>query len=202
MPFVQAKCTNCGANLEVDNSKDAAICPYCHTPYVVEKAINNYNTTNNTFNSIHADNLNIEFEKEFVIKAGELVEYNGAAVDVEVPEGVYKIGNAFKQMKYLHSVKLPNTIKEIGGFAFLGCSNLEYIACTSSIGQIVVGEGAFNGCYKLKLPPALDFGNYPPANTYVCPVCGCEIETDSKMPNDYKCPQCQLPGKLFYLKHK
>lgn len=40
MPFVQAKCTNCGANLEVDNSRDAAICPYCHTPYVVEKAIN------------------------------------------------------------------------------------------------------------------------------------------------------------------
>ena len=113
MPFVQAKCTNCGANLEVDNSKDAAICPYCHTPYVVEKAINNYNTTNNTFNSIHADNLNIEFEKEFVIKAGELVEYNGAAVDVEVPEGVYKIGPAFRGMKYLRSIIFPRSVVQI-----------------------------------------------------------------------------------------
>ena len=42
MPLVSAKCTNCGANLEVDNTKDAAICPYCGTPYIVEKAINNY----------------------------------------------------------------------------------------------------------------------------------------------------------------
>ena len=26
MPLVNAKCTNCGANLQVDNTKDAAIC--------------------------------------------------------------------------------------------------------------------------------------------------------------------------------
>ena len=42
MPLVPAKCTNCGAALELDPSKDAAVCPYCHTPFVVEKAINNY----------------------------------------------------------------------------------------------------------------------------------------------------------------
>ena len=47
MPLVQAKCTNCGAGLKVDNTKDAAICPSCGTPYVVEKAINYFNTTNN-----------------------------------------------------------------------------------------------------------------------------------------------------------
>ena len=51
MPLVQAKCTNCGASLEVDNARDSAICPYCQTPYVVEKAINNYITTNNITNS-------------------------------------------------------------------------------------------------------------------------------------------------------
>ena len=50
MPLVQAKCTNCGSNLEIDNTKDAAICPYCGTAFIVEKAINNYNTTN----QIHA----------------------------------------------------------------------------------------------------------------------------------------------------
>ncbi len=42
MPLTPAKCTNCGAALELDPSKDAAVCPYCHTPFVVEKAINNY----------------------------------------------------------------------------------------------------------------------------------------------------------------
>lgn len=47
MPFIQAKCTNCGGILEVDSTKDAAICKYCGTPFIVEKAINNYNTTNN-----------------------------------------------------------------------------------------------------------------------------------------------------------
>lgn len=46
MSVVKAKCTNCGANLEVDSINDAAVCPYCKTAYVVEKAINNYNTTN------------------------------------------------------------------------------------------------------------------------------------------------------------
>ena len=46
MPLIQAKCTNCGGVLQVDNTLEAAICPFCKTPYVVEKAINNYNISN------------------------------------------------------------------------------------------------------------------------------------------------------------
>ena len=42
MPLTKAQCTNCGANLEVDSAKEAAVCPYCGAAYVVEKAINNY----------------------------------------------------------------------------------------------------------------------------------------------------------------
>lgn len=48
MPLIKAQCTNCGGVLEVDKSKDAAICPFCGTPYVVEKAVQNY-ITNNTY---------------------------------------------------------------------------------------------------------------------------------------------------------
>ncbi len=48
MPLISAKCTQCGAPLEVDSAKDAAICPFCNTPFIVEKAINYYNTTNVT----------------------------------------------------------------------------------------------------------------------------------------------------------
>ena len=68
MPLTQAKCTNCGANLEIDNTKDAAICPYCGTAFIVEKAINNYNTTN----QIHADTVNIYGgnSADFVIRGG------------------------------------------------------------------------------------------------------------------------------------
>lgn len=42
MPLVKARCTSCDGELQVDSSKDAAVCPYCGTPYIVEKAINNY----------------------------------------------------------------------------------------------------------------------------------------------------------------
>ncbi len=48
MPFVKVQCPNCGSALEVDNSKDSAICSFCGTPFIVEKAINNYNI-NNTY---------------------------------------------------------------------------------------------------------------------------------------------------------
>lgn len=47
MPFVPAKCTQCGANITVDDSKEAAICEFCGTAFVTEKAINNYHITNN-----------------------------------------------------------------------------------------------------------------------------------------------------------
>ena len=40
--FVPAICTNCGASLNVDSSQTAAVCPYCNSAYVVEKAIQEY----------------------------------------------------------------------------------------------------------------------------------------------------------------
>lgn len=49
MALVPAKCTQCGGNIEVDNTHEAGICQHCGTPFITEKAINNYNTfiTNN-----------------------------------------------------------------------------------------------------------------------------------------------------------
>ena len=54
MKFVPAKCTQCGAELKVDRSKEAAICEHCGTPFIVEKAISNYNTY------ISANSISIE----------------------------------------------------------------------------------------------------------------------------------------------
>lgn len=59
MSLVPAKCTQCGASIEVDNEKEAAICAHCGTAFIVEKAINNYNITNNITNHIHADVVNV-----------------------------------------------------------------------------------------------------------------------------------------------
>lgn len=43
MPLVLAKCTQCGAIVKVDKNQDAAVCEFCGTPFIIEKAINNYN---------------------------------------------------------------------------------------------------------------------------------------------------------------
>ncbi len=53
MPLVPAKCTNCGDTINVDDQKDAAICPSCGAAFIVEKAITNYNV------SIKADKIEI-----------------------------------------------------------------------------------------------------------------------------------------------
>ncbi len=55
MPLVLAKCTNCGANLKVDSAKDAAVCQFCGSAFIVEKAIHNYTI----HNDIRADVVNI-----------------------------------------------------------------------------------------------------------------------------------------------
>jgi predicted RNA-binding Zn-ribbon protein involved in translation (DUF1610 family) len=56
--IVPASCTQCGGTVEVDKGSDTAICPFCGTSFIVEKAINNYNVQNATIE--HADNVNID----------------------------------------------------------------------------------------------------------------------------------------------
>lgn len=61
MPLSKAQCTNCGGLLDVDSSKDAAVCPFCNTPYVIEKAItlfqNNYNNYNITVEGVKPEQI-------------------------------------------------------------------------------------------------------------------------------------------------
>ncbi len=60
MRFVPATCTKCGAALDVDPSQDAAVCPYCDTAFIVEKAINNYNIEH--ANIEHVDNVTVDMK--------------------------------------------------------------------------------------------------------------------------------------------
>ena len=64
MPLVPAKCTICGALLNIDSSKEAAVCQSCGNAFVVEKAINNYNTYNSVVNNITSDNVIVHIESE------------------------------------------------------------------------------------------------------------------------------------------
>ncbi|PWM73591.1 MAG: hypothetical protein DBX59_04605 [Bacillota bacterium] len=43
MGFIAAKCPNCGAAIDVDDSKEAGVCRFCNTAFVTEKVIQNYN---------------------------------------------------------------------------------------------------------------------------------------------------------------
>ena len=58
--LVPAVCTQCGASLEVDPSQDAAVCKYCNTPFIVEKAIRNYSIQNAKID--HVENVNIDMK--------------------------------------------------------------------------------------------------------------------------------------------
>ena len=42
MPLVPAICTQCGTQIEVDNTHEASVCKHCRTAFITEKAINEY----------------------------------------------------------------------------------------------------------------------------------------------------------------
>lgn len=153
MPLVPAKCPECGGNVVVDSEKDAWICDFCKTPFVVEKAINNFNTINNVTNNvtnnndIKADVVNVYEGKnqDFVIKAGKLVEYNGASMDVVIPEEVVAIAPYVFQNSNIHSITLHNHVG--GEMFFSNCVNLEKVTLPENMMGTLP---EFGGCRSLK----------------------------------------------------
>ena len=47
MAQVNAKCTNCGENIIIDDNKEAIICPNCKEAFITEKAIKLLNENTN-----------------------------------------------------------------------------------------------------------------------------------------------------------
>lgn len=148
MPFVVAKCTNCGAVLSVDNTKDAWICNYCQTPFIVEKAINNYHVTN--YNNINANTVNFYGGKEsdFVIRGGVLEKYTGESREVVIPDNVVKIGYRVFSGLPITSVKIPDSVKEICDCAFQRCGYLTSLVIPDSV--TVIGSYSFADCKSLE----------------------------------------------------
>lgn len=170
MPVVNARCPNCGGTLHVDNSKRAAICPFCKEAFVVEDAINNYITNNyTTIEHLHADVVNYNANPDFEIRAGELVAYHGNAVDVVIPEGVKKIGGeitgdktwinpnydvnyeryrgAFDGFSFLNAIHIPVGVEEIGPVAFRNCSGIKSVIIPNTV--VSIGDYAFSNCQSL-----------------------------------------------------
>lgn len=157
MPLVNAKCTNCGADLNVDSNKEAAVCDFCGSAFIVEKAINNYNITNN----INANVVNIynqtsnNTNPDFIIESGKLLKYKGEAQEVVIPDEVHTIGkDAFKNTpikkvvfhKGIVSIEKDLEDSPIKG-AFSGCDNLEEAQLA---GITEIPENIFERCKNLK----------------------------------------------------
>ncbi len=149
MPFVEAKCTNCGATLVVDSAKDAAICEFCGSAFIVEKAINNYNITNHNHITANVVNVYNTATADYVIRAGRLLEYRGSSVNAVIPKGVTVIGErAFAEFDKLKSVTIPDGVEAIEWDAFFECKSLTKIFIPDSVKYIA--HGAFYGCEKLR----------------------------------------------------
>ena len=80
--------------MQVDNAKEAAVCPFCGSAFIVEKAVQNFNITNNiiTNNNVQADVVNIYNVKrdDFLIEGGILKKYKGADTEVVIPKAWWK----------------------------------------------------------------------------------------------------------------
>lgn len=127
-------------------------------------------------NSKYSSIDGVLFNKEKTV----LIEYpNGkSSSSYTVPEGVKRIWDAFYKNTVIETVNLPDSLVDIGEYAFNGCSNLkninfpanlESIGCDSfsytSLEEVtipeksMVGSGAFSGCRNLKKATFLGFSS-------------------------------------------
>lgn len=118
--------------------------------------------------------------------------YNGMPVIAIAPSG-------FKDCNSLTSIQLPSSIREIGEFAFLNCSNLDEIGKESGLIETginlpdkvtTIGRSAFKGCSNLlsvNLPlNVISIGNYAFA--------GCT----SLSQIDYNAEDCKIDGREIF----
>ena len=98
---------------------------------------------------------------EFVVENNVLVGYNGLGGDVIIPgdvngQQVLKVGaEVFRNNMSLTSVSFPDTLDEIGDYAFYGCSSLRQVAFND--GLLKIGNWSFQNCgiLSVSLPASL-----------------------------------------------
>lgn len=97
MSLVAAICTQCGAQIEVDDTHEAGICKHCGTAFITEKAINKYtfNVQNASFNvsGINVENLlqrALEFERNGDNE--KALEYYNRVLDEDINHAIARDG--------------------------------------------------------------------------------------------------------------
>ncbi|HRU96645.1 MAG TPA: leucine-rich repeat protein [Ruminococcus sp.] len=78
--------------------------------------------------------------------------------NIILPEKLKSIGNSsFSECNSLEKIEIPETVEEIGNYAFSNCSSLKTITIPDGIKSIP--DGCFNGCTSLEsidLPESID----------------------------------------------
>lgn len=126
--------------------------------YVPASSIDAYKSTqswNDYNNNIYAQT---SLSGDFVIDGGVLLEYTGNEAVVEIPSGIFEIGeNAFRNNDIV-SVVIPSGVEIIAKGAFYYCQSLADIAFSDTVEEI--GFGAFFNCTALtdiNLPESITF---------------------------------------------
>lgn len=89
------------------------------------------------------------YDGDFVfIGKGNLIHYRGAEKNVTIPWGTVKISAAFAENDSIETVFIPETVLEIGKYAFRSAVSLKSV----NIPQYVttIGSSAFEGCRSLE----------------------------------------------------
>ena len=148
MPLVKAKCTECGAPIEVNPNAEKLICRYCGNEFIVEKAINNYNVSinasvvNNNFNGaviyMNNDSYPSKYNYRFLTLRykRQLRDIGGSVIFYVDEKMVYSAGKSFNEKIQItdeaHSIRAElrdnltgNTQKT--NIINIECGNKEYI---------------------------------------------------------------------------
>ena len=122
MPLVPAKCPECGGLVEVDNEKRAGLCQHCRQPFVIEDAIQTFNTyyqTTNNYNTTHnygdgtVVNVYEDNSKDFIIEAGVLKEYHGESAEVVIPNHVTELAKGCFGNLPITQITIPASVTKI-----------------------------------------------------------------------------------------
>ena len=69
MKIVPAICTQCNGQIKVDSSQEAAVCEFCGTAFIVDKAIKNYYIQSNIQNNNYNIQNNIQNSKRGAVES-------------------------------------------------------------------------------------------------------------------------------------
>lgn len=154
--LVPAKCTSCGAALEVDPRQEAAVCRFCNTPFIVEKAINNYNVSLTGNIHVSSATINVQGKNlENLVKRARIFEGKGElqnalnyyeqVLDINVENKEALIGSELVRAKISENKgELRNALKHYEGALAIDVKNQEAL-----VGKQRVTEAIHNYIYLM-----------------------------------------------------